>query len=440
MKIKRVIKSLIVFLVLFTLSFNVFGCKKENYTFNHDYLFGLCDPTGEIGSGFDKDITNEWLGDICEVMGVKSYRLWINMDWVINVNEDNSLSFNPRNLNATHGYIDNLKRAGVENFIMMYSSFLYPYGSNLKGYDVPDINENAEEYLAFLKINAEGGAMMAREFPDIDVFEVGNEADLNGMGLHKHGYKYGADVFNHDYIFTDEELACIIGDMCWYIRRAVKSVDEKNKVALPGLSLVYDSEYEFFEGIYEAIESKKLPFGNEDHQSDLNPDNYFDYLCWHPYMRMGEYAGGLDFSEEDWQEWADQQIGVHEIAVKHGDAEKPAIFSEFGWTDAGATFEGELQQQIAKNYTIAYDIIKEQMPWVEAVCVFRGTTLETQDAGITENNFGLFYNKNNTKYGKGAESAGKAKPSAKALTTYFNNTGCEHFNDFNWLENKYAKN
>lgn len=426
-------KSFLSLIIAFMMCLSVFsGCGANKY--NHDYFFGLCDPSGSLGGGVDKAITNEWLGDVVDVLGVKSFRLWVSLEGLFSVGKDNELSFKAGYLAKVHEYVDELKDGGVENFLFLNTTYLYPYGSAMRGYDVPDVNEDEEDYLAFLKINAKAYGMMAREFPEIKNWETGNEPDLNGGGMHKYGYNSAAD--KKPYLFSDEELTSIICDLSWYIRKELKAVSKENRVALPGLSLYYDYDHDFFEGIYTAIESKTLPYGTEF--SDTDPDNYFDILDWHPYMNADKVSMNpktLNFDEEKWEEWADMQIQRHEIAAKHGDAEKPAYFSEFGYTDIGAPYNGGVQNQIAENYIIALDIIRERMPWVEVVFCFRATTLVYQEASNnqTEENYGIFYNQDDP------ENGGRAKPAARALADYFGNSGSAHYADFDWLYNKYSK-
>ena len=239
----------------------VSGCGTD-YKFNRDYFFGLCDPSGSLGGGVDKAITNEWLGDVADVLGVKSFRLWVNLDaktgnGMFSVDKNNNLSFNYGYLAKVHDYVDNLKRGGVENFLFLNTTYLHPYGSPMVGYDVPDVYEDEEDYLSFLEINAKAYGMLAQEFPEIKNWEVGNEPDLNGGGMHKFGYTGDPDT-SQPYMFTDKEIAEIVCDLCWYVRREIKKVSNEHRVALPGLSLYYDVDHSFFESIYVAIESETL--------------------------------------------------------------------------------------------------------------------------------------------------------------------------------------
>ena len=118
---KRIKKALSLFFVfVMTLSVGLTGCKspktssdQEEYTFNRDYLFGMCDPSGSLGGGVDKAITNEWLGDVSDVMGIKSFRLWVSLDGnlggLFNVDIENNLTFNQAYLAKVHDFVDNLK-------------------------------------------------------------------------------------------------------------------------------------------------------------------------------------------------------------------------------------------------------------------------------------------------------------------------------------------
>jgi len=434
MKKFNIINLMLIFILTFVLS----SCEqtkkqKIEYEFNYDYMFGMCDPSGDLGGGVDEGITNEWLKDICEVSGAKSFRIWVSLGGLFLVNSDNELIFNETYKEKTHDYVNKLVEGGIENILFLPTSYVYPYGTDYSGYDVPDPNENGEDYQGFLNIMAKAYEMLAREFPDINNFETGNEPDLNGSGMHKKGYVYGANASaNSEYIYSSDELGEIIADMSYYCRKAIKSVNEKNKLALPGLSLYYEPE--FIENIYLAIESKKLPFGYE--YSDVDSDNYFDIIDWHPYAYAGNIGSALELkvTDEMWDEWMDTIFMIHDICVKHGDSEKPVYFSEFGYTDVG---KEEYQDTIALNMVKALELIKENMPWVEAVFCFRGTTLVSQKASDigTEENFGMFYNKDDI------ENAGIAKPVAKIAIEFFN-TGSKlpHYKDYEYLRNKYKHN
>ena len=198
-------------------------------------------------------------------------------------------------------------------------------------------------------------------------------------------------------MYTQYDQVRIVADLCWYTTKAVQSVNPNAKVAIPGLmGLVTTPEY--LEGIYEAIESSGLPVGQE--KADVDPDNYFQILNWHPYTFGSDRVNDA---------WIQLHNDIYNVAIEHGDGGKPVWFTEFGWTDNG---EPTRQQTIADALIEFFDTVKTKMPYVQTVMVFRLTTLVTQDISLGENNFGIMYNKDDPVNG------GKPKAVAIALAKY----------------------
>ena len=138
---KRIKKALsLLFVFVMTLSVGLMGCKspktssdQEEYTFNRDYFFGMCDPSGSLGGGVDKAITNEWLGDVSDVMGIKSFRLWVSLDGnlggLFNVDIENNLTFNQAYLlqmqKAYHSKGQNQTACFQQNILLSNLSYCY---------------------------------------------------------------------------------------------------------------------------------------------------------------------------------------------------------------------------------------------------------------------------------------------------------------------------
>ncbi len=404
---KKIITSLLVSLAIALTSCNK-GKKPQTYSYDRTYFNGICALSGEFNNGVDYALTNDWTASKVGALKAKSCRLWIALSGLFTVGDNDDLHLNQHYYLVMKDHIDKLKAVGVENFLLMVTAFVYPTGYiPTTGYVVPDPNEEYEEYIRFLNLQAEGCKQIKKLFPEIKNFEPGNEPDFACPGcIHKNGFVFGGDMsVNYNFVYNDTDKTSIIADLCWYVRRAVREVDPEAKVSLTGLTN-QGSVPEFLDLIYKRIESKCLPAGQE--KSDIDPDNYFDILNWHPYpTQVSE-----DFTI-NWDKWVEQNKGVYQIAINHNDEGKEVYFSELGWTDFGVRDEVTLNR-IAGYYTDAIKCVKDEMPWVTAVFAFRLTNLVHQPESAGEQNFGLFYNPDDP------ITPAKAKPAAYAVAKAFN--------------------
>lgn len=383
---------------------------EEEIKYDYTYFNGICALSGEFNNGVDYALTNEWTKQKVQALQAKSARIWIAMSGLFDVKEDNELSVNLKYKTIMEDHVNKLKEAGVKNYLVMYTAYVYPYGYiPSTGYVVPDPNEEYEQYLQFLDLQAKASKKMKEMFPDLNNFEPANEPDFACPGcIHKNGFIYGGGMsVNFNNIFNDDDKVSIILDMCWYIRKAVQEVDPNAKVVFPGLTN-QDTVPDFVDLVYKKIESKTLPVNQE--KSDTNPDHYFDVLNWHPYPVKLESNGDVK-----WDEWISFNQSVYDVVKAHKDNGKPVYFSEIGWTDWGSRNEADLNR-IANNYTTAIKTIKEQMPYVTAIFPFRLTNLIHQQLDQTggEENFGLFYHPDDPL------TPAQPKPAAYAVAKAFN--------------------
>ena len=397
-KWKRIIASI---LSVCCIPISFASCKESKeivYDFDKSGFYGLCEVFGEAGGGLDPGITNEWIADMAGALGVKSYRMWINYPALYVVDENDDLIPNIAQIAIVRDAVDRLKAAGVENFLAMTTSFMYPTDyPTTTGYVVPDPYEEYEMYIRWLELQQKAYIAFAKDFPEVNYYEPANEPEMGGC-IHKNGYTHGgSDVVNASYMYTQYDQARIVADMCWYTTKAVQSVNPNAKVMNPSLCGLTTTP-EYLEDIYKAIESSALPAGQE--KSDIDPDNYFQILNWHP------YTFGSDTVNDAWLQL---QNDTYDVAIDHGDGGKPVWFTEFGWTDWG---EATQQETIANAYVGFFDTVKAKMPYVQTVMVFRLTTLVTQDISLGENNFGIMYNKDDPING------GKPKPAAITIAKY----------------------
>ena len=397
-KLKRIIASVLSVLCL-PVSFS--GCKnsgKASYDFDKSGFYGLCEVFGDMGGALDPGITNDWIADMAGALGVKSFRMWINYEAMYGVDENNELIPNRSQIGIVRDAVDKLKAAGVENFLAMATSFVYPadYPTTTL-YVVPDPYEEYETYLEFLDLQQKVYKAFAKDFPEVMYYEPANEPEFGGC-IHKNGYTHaGSEMVNASYIYSRYDQVRIVADMGWYITKALREVNPNAQVMNPSLCGLTDTP-DYLDQLYEAIESGALPVAQE--KSDTDPDSYFQVLNWHP------YTFGSDTVTEAWLQL---QKDIYQVAIDHNDDGKPVWFTEFGWTDYGVV---ERQEIIANAYIGFFDMVKAEMPWLQTAMIFRLTTLATQDIRLGENNFGIMYNKDDPLYG------GQPKPAAIAIAKY----------------------
>ena len=117
--------------------------------------------------------------------------------------------------------------------------------------------------------------------------------------------------------------------------------------------------------------------------------------------------------EIDWDKWLEYNKSVYQVVKDHNDNGKEVYLSEIGWTDNGTTNE-EIKVEIANNYKIAYNLIKNELPWITAIFAFRLTNLKTQVESIAEKNFGIFYHPDDEVH------KGSPKPAAIEIAKLYN--------------------
>ena len=410
-------KNKILALLVTSLSLTMAACNNskpeegpKTFTYDYTYFNGICALSGEFNNGVDYGLTNAWTASKAKALKAKSIRIWIAMSGLFSVGDHDDLTVNQGYYNVMKDHVDSLVEAGVENFLCMYSAYVYPTGYvPTTGYVVPDPNEEYDDYIRFLNLQAEATKQMKIMFPMINNFEPGNEPDFAcAPCIHKNGFIHGGGMeVNFNYVYNDDDKTSILCDLCWYIRRAIKEVDDKARVVFPGLTNQYTVP-DFIDLVYQKIESKCLPAGQT--YSDIDPDNYFDVLNWHPYPTQLREDGSVK-----WNQWVEYNKELYDVVIKHGDEGKEVYFSELGWTDWG-TGDIDAQNRIAENYRSAFENIKAEMPWVTAVFVFRLTNLiyQTLDETGGEENFGIFYHPNDP------VKPGQPKPAAITIAKLFN--------------------
>ena len=118
---------------------------------------------------------------------------------------------------------------------------------------------------------------------------------------------------------------------------------------------------------------------------------------------------------------------VYQVVKDHNDNGKEVYLSEIGWTDNGTTNE-EIKVEIANNYKIAYNLIKNELPWITAIFAFRLTNLKTQVESIAEKNFGIFYHPDDEVH------KGSPKPAAIEIAKLYNGENYDLLEHLQWAK------
>ena len=384
----RKLLCLLTVLVLAVSSFS--GCKgggkSEDLYKNVDktLLFGLDEPISEgmpingnyevsQVSGFSLDATVHFVS----ALGAKSFRFRIPKSFMVTPYQYSEDGYN---------YFKNaakmFKQAGVTNLIgnacifPQYTGFHPDSDSSAPRPDDPNYGE-------WLNAVCEMWEKLAKLFPEITKWEVGNEYNSNTF-FHPNGYKSVAGSLNEGTNgFTNEEKYTVVTDYMYYASKGIKKGNPNAKCVMPGLAPLNGSflAVQFFlEDIYSYIKSGNAPYGEN---KSTNPDDYFDYIGWHPY-------GDAD------ENWLEANNRIYQVAIDNGDEGKPVIFTEFGYTDGGNSDKEDVQIEYIKQ---AFNYMKNDMKYIETCCEFRLYTCSfaANWGGVGEVYFGCIAEASGTK-------------------------------------------
>lgn len=234
-------------------------------------------------------------------------------------------------------------------------------------------------------------ATMAALFPQVAIWEVGNEWNLNAF-LHPDGF-LDSDM-SHPFI-ADEKMDIAV-DMMYFAAKGVRRGNPNAKVAsfspalsTPGLGgdmpdflpVMYGVAWTL-DKVYSRIKSGKF--------WSTNTDDYFDIVAWHPYVFTIENVSSdrdlfLNVAEPD-NLWRSYNDAAYRVMCKYGDGHKQVIMTETGFTDCG---DPDLEEKYAQ-YNKKLLEIAAKMPYVRTVHNFRLLCEEAmlQRAGIEQNQIG----------------------------------------------------
>ena len=297
--------------------------------------------------------------------------------------------------------LDKAKELDIEVTGMSHEWFL-PEGCIQKsGHAMPPRDlTSGSLYMQALSMLEESWYTMASLFPQVAIWEVGNEWNLNAF-LHPDGF-LDSDM---KHPFSPDEKYDIAVDMMFFSARGIRKGNPNAKVASfsPALStegLGGGLPYFFpvMYGVAWALDQIYSRIKSGQFWSD-NTDDYFDLVAWHPYVfttrEVPDYELFMDVEEPDTL-WRDFNDAAYRVMKRYGDGDKQVLLTETGFTDCG-NHDWEERYASYNKKILRYAM---NMPYVRTLHNFRllnenamlkrAGIEDNQIGGLTEVYFGLF--------------------------------------------------
>lgn len=340
--------------------------KKENDTVDRSRLFGL----GYIGLEWeiaDPDFTlYEKAFALMNNMGVRSIRNWMQASWLL----ESPAQVNEKNCAIMHNILAEAAKYDIQVVGMSHTWFT---GVADMGFVPYRETEAGTWYMNWLLNYDKSWETLAREFPEVELWEIGNELNNNDF-IHPQGH--GTDGES----FTMRQKAAIATDMLYYGTRGVRRGNPNAKTVMGGLSsgdgFYTGKDANFLEEVYLNIESGEWP--------SADPNDYFDYLAWHPYS----------FEKEPDDSWVEMNDRIFEVSKRHEGREKKVFLTEYGLPDTTDLKQpGALLERNGQWVMKGLELIEQRMPYVESVHVFRmfDCAKDYSWGGIGVTSYGLFH-------------------------------------------------
>jgi hypothetical protein len=360
-----------------------------------DFFYGVGEPL--IQRELDQGINAPEYLELIKGMGCNAYRSWMHITEILKDYKTPDEDMVKRHTRL----LDKAVSLGMEVTGMSHEWFLPEGCKQKKGHAMPERDlSDGSLYMQTLRMLEKSWEIIASLFPQVKIWEVGNEWNLNAF-LHPDGF-LDSDMSNP---FSPDEKIDIAIDLMYFSAKGIRKGNPDARVAsfspaLSTISLGGDMP-EFLpvmygvawtlEKVYSRIKSGKF-------WSD-NPDDYFDIVSWHPYVfttkEVPDNELFIDVDEPDGL-WRDYNMAAYRVMKKYGDGNKEVILTESGFTDLG---DKEREKKYAgynkKILQMAYE-----MPFVRTLHNFRllneNAMLKregienNQIGGLTEVYFGLF--------------------------------------------------
>ncbi len=361
----------------------------------NDRLFGVGEPL--VQRERDQGIPADAYVDLITGLGCRAYRSWMHITEIL----DDPVTPNKKAVEQHRRLLKRLQEADIEVTGMSHEWFL-PEGCIQKsGHAMPKRDLTAGSlYMKALSMLEQSWETMASLFPEVAIWEVGNEWNLNAF-LHPDGFLQ-TDMTHP---FSPDEKYDIALDMMYVSARGIRKGNPKAKVAsfspalsTPALGGGMPDFFPVMYGVAWALDQLYSRIkGGKTWSTD--PDDFFDIVAWHPYVFTTKEVPDkdlfLDVEEPDTL-WRDYNDAAYRVMRKYGDGDKQVILTEAGFTDCG---NKEWEQRYA-GYNQKIMKYAEEMPYVRTLHNFRllnenamlrrAGIEDNQIGGLTEVYFGLF--------------------------------------------------
>jgi len=337
-------------------------------------LFGVGEPLMSRSTWSPENLNISKAFEIMKNLSVHRLREWVWRQMVFN---DSGTGLRQNIVEALNNVSD---KAQSQNITVMAMVQDFPsWMTNIKSNEffqqiVPSRNLTEDSpYKKFLDCYEKSWETLAKTFPNITMWEMGNEYNLHTF-LHPQGY----NSTDSSTWFTQQEAVNITTDLLYYGSQGIRTGNPKAVTVMCGLAPnlttggngIYAIK-DFLESIYTNIESGKWP--------STNSSDFFQVACWHPY---------LNTEKSTFSNWVEPNTAVYNVMADHGDGEKPVVFSEFGYSDKCT---GLNERQIANYLTAAFAFVNESFrPWLKTIYWFRLIDPDPKcDTGLPDYEYGF---------------------------------------------------
>lgn len=337
--------ALIAILIVVTVVIGVFLYSHYPTESKHEpsiELFGMAEPLTlrHVWEGFDVQRSFETL----RLLGVTRLREWTWMRaFLINQTTVNPIFEETLNLVISEMRASNITIMGMSQD---FPSWMTGIDGDLQA--VPYRNTTpGSDYMRFLEMYKKSWETLARAFPNITMWEIGNEFNIDAF-LHPQGFN---ETIPDSPRFSVQEKADITTDLLYYGSLGVHEGNPNAKTVLGGLAPdpSIAGIADFLEMIYKNIKSGLWP--------STDPIDYFQIACWHPYLWDKEPTDS---------NWVNPNKAIHDVMKHYGDENKRVVFSEFGYSD-NLTSRENISSYLLKAFQLAMD----NLPWLDTIYWFR---------------------------------------------------------------------
>ena len=358
-------------------------------------FFGIGEPL--IQRQHDQGIDAPAYLTLVKALGCNAYRSWMHLtDLLLD-----PVTPKEEEVKLHKALLQKAAELDIEVTAMSHEWFLPEGCLQRRGHAMPvrDLTPGSL-YMQALEMLETSWYTMAKTFPEVKIWEVGNEWNLNAF-LHPDGF-LDSDMSRP---FTADEKMDIAVDMMYFATRGIRRANPDAMVAsfspalsTPGLGGDMPDFLPVMYGVAWTLDKIYQRIVNGNFWSD-DPDDYFDILAWHPYVFTNEDVPDADLFlnvDEPDQLWKSFNDAAYKVMKKYGDGHKQVILTEAGFTDLG---DPVLEERYAE-YNKKLLQIASELPYVRTLHNFRllnenamlkrGGIESNQIGGLTEVYFGIF--------------------------------------------------